>query len=543
MKKSLLSIFGVFAATAFMAQTPSSSWTISQNAGFSNVSAGIRFMDAVSPNDVWVVGYDGTAPSANYNWFSKTNNGGTTWTTGNIFADTMSYVIANLEGINATTAWVAAYNYSLQAQGGIFETTNGGTTWTNMTPAGMFTNTASFADIVCFLTPSVGIVIGDPNGTGNEFEIWRTTNGGTTWSLVPGANIPNPSSTAEYGLVNVYAKQGTTNMWFGTNKGRIYRTTDAGVTWNVTTLPTLPVASAGVNDIAFSDAMNGVAYVFNTSTTPATFQMCNTIDGGATWNNITTISPNVGKNDLNVVPGTNMFVSVGAGSTNTVISYSSNNGVTWTSWGSIGIQYLTIDFANATSGWAGSFSDPANAATGGIWKYNGPAITSVVNAGFNAPSVACPSTAITVTNTSSGATSYTWSIAPSGSINTPTSLNPTITVGAQGNYTITLIASNSSTTSTTTKLVNVNCVGIAQNGSVASSMMVYPNPAKETLNVEVATSDVYTVSLSNLLGKVIFADKSAKDKTTINLSNVAAGVYFLTVDIKGEKTTKKIIVE
>lgn len=525
-----------------MAQTPSPSWTITQNAGFPLPSAGTRFLDAVSANDVWAVGYDGTAPSLDYNWYSKTNNGGTSWSGGNIFADTNTYVIANLEGVDANTAWVSAYMKASQSQGAIYKTTNGGTTWTNMTAAGMFTNSASFTDIVCFLTPSVGITMGDPNGVGNEFEIWRTNDAGATWTVVPGANIPNPLS-GEYGLVNVYTKQGTTNIWYGTNKGRIYRSTDAGLTWNVSTLTsTMSSSTADVNDIAFVDAMNGVAYVYNTQTSPATFQMFNTTDGGATWNVISNMSPNVGKNDIAVVPGTNIFVSAGAGTGNTILAYSSDLGVTWTDWGSSGIQYLNIDFFDANNGWAGSFSDPSNPAIGGIFKYNGPTIVTAVQASFNSPSITCPFTTITTTNTSISANSYTWSVAPSASasVSAPNATNTSVTFNNGGTFTVTLVASNGSSTATYNKIITVTgCTGIESN-AVSSNLVVYPNPVKDILTIEVAGTDTYAVTVTNLLGKTVIAER---DKSTLNVSNLTPGVYFLTIDVKGQKTTKKIVVE
>ena len=65
MKKQLLSFMVLLGLGTLSAQTPSPSWTISQNAAFTNTSVGIRFMDAVDPNVVWVVGYDGFAPNRN----------------------------------------------------------------------------------------------------------------------------------------------------------------------------------------------------------------------------------------------------------------------------------------------------------------------------------------------------------------------------------------------------------------------------------------------------------------------------------------------
>lgn len=724
MKKLLLTIFGVFAVAAVMAQTPSPSWTIAQNSNFPIPTAGTRFLDAVDANVVWSIGYDGTAPSRNYNYFTRTINGGTTFNGGVVFTstsnpsvgDTNTWVLANLEGIDANTAWVSAYKKSTQTQGAIFRTTNGGVNWLNMNAVGMYTNAAAFTNIVTFVTPLIGITMGDPNGAGNEFEIWRTIDGGNSWTKIPGASIPNPIA-GEFGLVNVYTKQGSSNIWFGTNEGRIFYSNDAGLTWNVSTVAAL---GASVSDIAFTDPNNGVAYVNN-----GAFEMYNTTNGGVTWTQILAPSPNVGLNDISVVPNTNYFVSAGAGTGNQILSYSTDNGVTWTDWGSVGIQYLTIDFADGNSGWAGAFST-TTASIGGMWKYSGATLTSPTpptsnfslpaNLCLNGPSatvtpvnsstgtgpltysfssnpntaafatstssapvitftasgtytitlavtnsissnsssqiinvltctspsvtfsvptgtlcnkvavnftntstgtptptyswttspaanvtispnssstnasitfstagiysvtliatnangtsqltqtvniancaptanfllgtLTCTNSAVSMTNTSfGGATSYSWSASPSvGSISpNATAMSPTITFVNAGTYTVTLRATNGSGTSIATKTIVIsNCVGINENTIFANNVHVFPNPAKDMLNIEVSSSDNYSVVLTNLIGKVILTDKSSKDKMNMNLSNVTPGVYFLTIDSKGQKATKKIIVE
>lgn len=372
MEKSLLSIFGAVLVTGAVAQTPTPSpfWTTTLNTNFSNVAAGVVYLDAVDQNTVWAIGNDGFAPAKFINQYSKTTNGGTSFTSGTIYADTNTYVLANLDGIDGNTAWVSSYLKASQVQGAIHQTTNGGVTWTNMTAANMYTNTSSsFCNIVSFLTPSVGITMGDP--VGGEFEIWRTTNGGTNWTQISGANIPNPVS-GEFGLVNVYEENGTSNYWFGTNKNRIYRSTDAGQTWSVSAPFTSTIgAAAGIGDIAFSDANNGICTAFFGPQGGATLTLWKTTDGGATWTNISSIDPSFGRSDICGIPGTTWFASAGSASGNNVISFSSDGGVTWNSWGGSNIQYITVDFVSNNVGFAGSFSDQTNPAVGGAWKYTG----------------------------------------------------------------------------------------------------------------------------------------------------------------------------
>jgi photosystem II stability/assembly factor-like uncharacterized protein len=529
MKKQLLTLFAAITLSAAVAQqNPSPSWSITQNAAFTNTSVGIRFMDAVDQNVMWVIGYDGFAPSRNYNWFSRTINGGTTFTAGNILPDTNTYVLANLEGVDANTAWVACYTKSIQSQGTVIRTTNGGATWSNMNNGSMFTNASSFCNFVVFLTPSVGIVQGDPiNG---EYELWRTTNGGLTWSLTPGANIPNPLNANEYGIVNVYAKHGNSNIWWGTNTGRMYYTNDAGLTWNVSNVLPAPAANAFVLELAFTSPLNGVCYLNNNGA----FEMYNTVNGGATWSQILPTPANVGINDICAVPGSNSYVSVGAGAGNQIISVSNNNGASWTDYGSTGIQYLTVDFANQTTGWSGSFSDNVVPSIGGIWKYSGTAFTGtlVPTSNFSIPSDLCLTGAtatIQPSNSSTGSTpiSYLWGASPAGVVfSSLTATVPVITFSANGTYTISLTATNANGTNTSIQVINVQ----ACNAPVAS-FTTASNPCN---NVTFTTSNTSTGApapiyawSANPSSGVNFLPSANATNPNINIST--PGLYTITL--------------
>lgn len=451
MKKSLLTIFTAVLSLSAFAQ-PSSSWTM-QNSNFPNTSTGIRYMDAVDPNVVWAIGYDGTAANSATNYFTRTINGGTNWNPGLVWPDTNSFMPSSIQGIDANTAWVAAYAKPTQSKGGVFKTTDGGVTWVNMNAVGMFTNAAAFCNLVAFTSPSLGIAQGDP--VGGEYEIWRTMDGGGNWTKVPGANIPNPLTSSEYGLTNVYTHLGN-HIWFGTNNNRIFHSADDGATWSVAPQFTSTAGSAsGVTDIAFRDANNGLALAYFGAGNPTLWQ---TTNGGATWTNIP-IAANYGYNDMCSVPGTNMYASVGAGTGNTLLSYSTNDGVSWIDWGSVGIQYLTVDFVDGSNGWAGAFSDPISAAFDGMWKYTDVPLSSLAApvAQYQMPPVACFSTAITLTNTSTGSVTptYVWSGTGVTFLPSQTATSPTLAISAPGTYTVKLVASNASGTDSTVQTINV----------------------------------------------------------------------------------------
>lgn len=460
MKKQLLTILSAVSVSALFAQVPSVDWPTNQDAVFPTtvVNSGVKFMDAVDANVVWVTGMDLAAPNRAYNWYSRSTNGGATFAGGNIYSDTNTYVVANMEALDANTAWVSAYKKvgpgGTNGGGAIHRTTNGGTNWVNMTAAGMYTSTTSFANWVTFLTPMVGIANGDP--VNNEYELWRTTNGGLSWTQIPGANIPNPTS-GEFAIVNLYAKLGTSNLWFGTNGNRMFRSTDAGLTYSVAAIGP---ATNTITEIAFSSPLNGICYMFNSG---ATLELWNTSDGGATWTQITPLPANLGFADIGNIPGTGNLVSYGSGNANELISYSSDNGLTWTDWGSTGIPYLTGDFVDGSTAWAGSLDFAGSSSNfTDIWKYTGPAVTgtAVPAAAFAVPATLClsgPTTSVIPVNTSAGspALTYSWTVLPSGTLSSPTATAPTITFASAGSYTVILVATNAVGSNTTSWVVDV----------------------------------------------------------------------------------------
>src|ERR1700761_4858100 len=166
------------------------------------------------------------------------------------------------------------------SSGKIRKTINGGATWTNASDSStLFIGASNFPDFVHFWDANNGIALGDPNntnGSGNEFEIWRTHNGGTNWTRVSGANIPNPSSSSEYGLTNSYTTMGK-RVWFGSSVGRVFSSLDSGKTWTVGTATGL---LGGVQGLAFRDSMNGICWGLAT-TTATTNSLKKTINGGA----------------------------------------------------------------------------------------------------------------------------------------------------------------------------------------------------------------------------------------------------------------------
>jgi len=335
-------------------------WSTIQATGFATAYRGISSIKIVDANTAWAPAYNGSGTGGSYTQeYTKTSNGGTTWTAGKINGYA-SFSIANITAVSATNAWAALFD-TTAGGGKIMVTTNGGTTWTQQTTAAY--GSSSWLDFIHFFDANNGVAVGDPNG--GYWEIYTTSNGGTTWTRVVTGNIA-AIQTGEAGWTGVYSAVGN-NIWFGTSTGRVYKSTDKGLHWTAAA-----TGSTDVDEVKFIDANNGIAItkVFNTTSGAlTTFSLYKTTNGGTSWTAFTPTGA-INTNELAPVPGTtSTWFSVGgvwpyvSGSYGS--SYSTDNGATWTAIDAT--QYTSVSFFNSTTGWAGGFN--TDASTGGISKW------------------------------------------------------------------------------------------------------------------------------------------------------------------------------
>lgn len=91
---------------------------------------------------------------------------------------------------------------------------------------------------------------------------------------------------------------------------------------------------------------------------------------------------------------------------------------------------------------------------------------------------------------------------------------------------------------TNTVTTTVTALGIPTQTS-ASSITIYPNPVMNQLNIAGGTSEtVNEVAITNTLGQVIF---KTKQTTSIDVTSLAAGTYFVTVTTDTGSVTEKLI--
>ncbi len=404
MKKTLLFILATFFSFNAFAQQYEHAWEV-YHSGYQAESRGIGYigiLNSTTDDVAWTIAYDGEDTDNHISEVAYTNDGGVTWTAydlaQNVLPGIVNPGIGTVFPVDANTAFIAAYHDSGSiGNGGIWKTTDAGATWTKVSTPTMYSNSASFCNLVYFFDSNNGFCQGDPvNG---EFEMYYTTNGGTTWIPIPGSQIDNPNS-GEFGYVHGFVAAGNT-VWFTTSNGRLYRSTDQGHTWTAHDTPLNDFG--GINndsgDVTFKDDNEGWLVRDNG-------ELYHTTDAGDTWTPMTPTYDWTGDffgGHIAYIPGTtNTLVVTEADALNRTVvgaAISEDGGQTWTKmiyynfdggpWEVLqadgNLQHLAVAFRDVNFGLSGGFShvndpnDPDSGFTQGIYKYVDQADVSVAN--------------------------------------------------------------------------------------------------------------------------------------------------------------------
>ena len=275
-----------------------------------------------------------------------TTNGGKMWR-----VDTIPGASGlDLRGIAATSAMVA-HAMSIGDSSRIFRTTDGGRTWSLRY---MSLRKGSFFDAIRFFDPRHGIVMSDP--VEGHFLLVTTDDGGDTWQEVPADRLPPtlPGERAYAASGSGIAVFGRRDVWFvsgGAASARVFHSADRGSTWTVSDTPIRAgVRSAGIFSIAFRDAKHGViAGGDYRQPNLRGRNLAVSSDGGATWTVVDSATSPAGfRSAVSFVPGTHGKRLVAVGLNGTDIS--SDGGRTWTPVDTL--AYNSVSFASNATGFA-----------------------------------------------------------------------------------------------------------------------------------------------------------------------------------------------
>jgi photosystem II stability/assembly factor-like uncharacterized protein len=272
---------------------------------------------AVSPvNDkvVWASGANGT--------FVRSTDGGRTWRPGQV-AGAESLQFRDVHAVDSLTAYLLSIGNGPDSR--IYKTTDGGTSWSLQ-----FTNpdSAAFFDCFDFWDAQRGLAVSD--GVDGAFVVIETEDGGATWTRIEPLRMPSAlageGSFAASGTC-VIARPGG-KAWIAT-KGRVLLTSTYGDRWSVVEPPVSSGESRGIFSLAFRDAQFGAAFVGDAGkrTAASDTLLAVTVDGGVTWVPRTNPPLASGVWAGAHVPGIRALTMVAAGPSG--IAWSTDDATTW----------------------------------------------------------------------------------------------------------------------------------------------------------------------------------------------------------------------
>lgn len=204
----------------------------------SSTTASLRGVSAISARVAWVSGAKGT--------ILRTTDGGSHWEKINP-AGASDLDFRDIEAVSDRIAFAMSAGEGRMSR--LYKTTDGGTTWTilrtNQEPRG-------FWDAIAMWDAAHGILLGDPvNG---RFTILVTSDG-ITWTALEGPKAEKDEAVfAASGTALIV--QGTREAWFATggpHSGRVFHSEDGGRSWAVVRTPIKPVSnSSGIFSLASS---------------------------------------------------------------------------------------------------------------------------------------------------------------------------------------------------------------------------------------------------------------------------------------------------
>ncbi|HEV8041932.1 MAG TPA: hypothetical protein VGP62_23845 [Bryobacteraceae bacterium] len=237
----------------------------------SGTNASLRGVSVVDAKTVWASGTGGT--------YLETTDGGANWRAA-VVPGAEQLDFRGVHAVDQRTAYLVSIGEGNKSR--IYKTTDGGSHWTLQ-----FTNPdlKGFFDALAFWNPKHGIVLGDP--VDGRFVILTTEDGGEHWvrQRTPEALPKEGAFAASNSCLSVI---GDREVWFasgGTGAARVFHSSDGGRTWTVAPTPIRnDTASAGIFSLAFADAMHGMAVGGDyTKPADASHNIAVTSDGGRSW--------------------------------------------------------------------------------------------------------------------------------------------------------------------------------------------------------------------------------------------------------------------
>ncbi len=92
-----------------------------------------------------------------------------------------------------------------------------------------------------------------------------------------------------------------------------------------------------------------------------------------------------------------------------------------------------------------------------------------------------------------------------------------------------------------TPFTPANCSILNLESNELETAALYPNPAREVINISVSTIEIEEIRIFDGLGKQVFQQKGNTSES-INVSNLDNGLYFVTLKANNLSVTKKLVI-
>jgi photosystem II stability/assembly factor-like uncharacterized protein len=306
-----------------------------------DATARFRGVSAVSESAAWASGWQGAGAALAGKVLRTTDRGATWQSVGPPGA--LGLQFRDIEAFDVDTAVIMSIGNTPDAFK-IYRTTNGGQTWTQTFQN---TETTAFYDCMAFFDEHRGLALSDPiNG---RFRILATNDGGQTWQVV-NADMP-PALPGEFAFAasgQCITTAGGRDAWFGTGGdavARVFHSSDRGGSWTVANTPIRSTVSGGISALAFRDTLHGIAVGGDFDpTAPSLDTVALTNDGGATWQ-LNQDAPDELRSGAHWVTGRDAIIVGPSGS-----DASFDQGKTWTGFDEG--SFDTVDCAGGHACWA-----------------------------------------------------------------------------------------------------------------------------------------------------------------------------------------------
>lgn len=160
------------------------------------------------------------------------------------------------------------------------------------------------------------------------------------------------------------------------------------------------------------------------------------------------------------------------------------------------------------------------------------AITITVNGAIDNST---STTGVTITSNATGVT-YQWIDCGNNSAPIAGETSASYTATTNGDYAVVVTDGNCSDTSA---CVSITTVGMEDNWDITNAVSVYPNPVMDLLTINTDHLSISSVSVVSLSGQMLKSTTSVTK--TVDVSDLASGIYFLQVQTDQRVVSKRFI--